>query len=322
MPESRANFYDDFMTEEELGEEEKKRIAKSAGNVSHAVLEKARGLVKPGAKLMDVANELEKFIIGTGFDLAFPVNLSINEQAAHYTPSVDDQKTFSNSDLVKVDVGMGQRGILTDCAITIDLSGRHEVLVSATNEALQKVVSNAKAGIEVGKIGNIVEEHLKSRGFIPIKNLGGHGLGVHELHGEPFIPNFDNKDATKLQDGALIALEVFATYPKNRGVVVNSDVNEIFGYVEDAQSRSESARKLLQQIKEKYPTEPFAARWLYSKELSKFELYAAIGELVRVGALESYTALIEASNGFVAQAEVDAIVTKDGCEVVTKSNSK
>jgi len=310
------------MAEEELGEDEKKRIAKSVGSISYTVLEKAKNLVKSNAKLMDVANELERFIIGTGFDLAFPINLSVNEQAAHYTPSVDDQKVFSNNDLVKVDIGVGQKGILTDCAITIDLSGRHEALVSATNEALQKAISAAKADIEVNRIGGIVEEHLKSKGFIPIKNLGGHGLGVHELHGEPFIPNFDNRDATKLQNGTLIALEVFATYPKNRGIVVNSDINEIFGYVGDAQTRVEAARKLLQQIKEKYPTEPFAARWLYSKDLSKFELYAAIGELIRAGALKPYTTLVEVSKGFVAQAEVDVIVTNEGCDVVTKSDTQ
>jgi len=305
------------MADEEISTEERNKIAKNAGIVSYSVLEKARNLVKPGAKLIDIATELEKFIIQAGFEPSFPVNLSVNEQAAHYTPGVENQKTFSNNDLVKVDIGAAKNGVLTDCAITLDLSGKHEALVNATNEALQKAIAAAKTGVEVGKIGAAVEEHLRSKGFIPIKNLGGHGLGVHELHDEPFIPNFDNKDSTKLQDGALVALEIFATYPKNRGMVVNSDIKEIFGYIEDAQTRNENARRLLIRIKEKYPAEPFAARWLYGTDLSKFELYAAIGELVRVGALEPYATLVEASNGFIAQAEVDVIITSTGCEIIT-----
>jgi methionine aminopeptidase len=74
----------------------------------------------------------------------------------------------------------------------------------------------------------------------------------------------------------------------------------------------------MQEIKEKYPSEPFAVRWLSNVVDSKFSLYAAISELVRAGAIESHPVLIEVTNGLVAQTESLMLVEKDGCKVLTK----
>ena len=82
-------------------------------------------MVKPGARLLDVAESAEKFLKDKGFGLAFPINLSVNEQAAHYTPSVGDERIFTENDLVKIDFGAERNGLLGDGAITVDLSGKH-----------------------------------------------------------------------------------------------------------------------------------------------------------------------------------------------------
>ena len=63
----------------------------------------ARALV-PGARRRDVAGAIESYIRSKGAEPAFPANLSRNEEAAHYTPSVEDDVRFEVGDLVKVDV--------------------------------------------------------------------------------------------------------------------------------------------------------------------------------------------------------------------------
>ena len=132
----------------------------------------AKGMVRPGAKLIDVADAAEKFLRDKGYGIAFPMNISVNEQAAHYTPCLDDDKAFSNADLVKIDFGAEKDGYLGDCAITIDLSGKYSGLVSAANEAMAKAISIVKAGVQVSEIGKVIAESIESKGFSPIKNLG------------------------------------------------------------------------------------------------------------------------------------------------------
>lgn len=306
---------------EKVAKEESEDILKKArkvGSKAAEALEMAKGVVKPGARLIDVAEKLEKFSREDGMYPAFPLNLSVNSEAAHYTPRLDDDKVFSEKDVVKVDFGVGLDGVLSDCAITIDLSGEHQKLVEAVHESLMAAISKVRAGVEVREIGAAIEHEISSRGYKPIKNLGGHGVDVHDLHAYPFIPNYDNLSDTKLEEGKLIAIEPFATEQRGRGMVANGDIQEIFSFDGEKLVRLPSARKLQDEIMSKYPHEPFAARWLGGIAGTRFDLYTGMAELVKYGAVESHPMLVEIGGGTVAQEELEVYVEKDGCEVVTK----
>ncbi len=292
--------------------------ARDVGKMSYKVLSRARDMVKPGARLIDVANGLEGYLKEQGYGCAFPLNLSINNEAAHYTPTMDDGKAFSESDVVKVDFGAAKDGLLGDCAFTADLSGEHGDLVESTDEALEAAINSVRAGVEVRKIGAEIARVIEASGFKPIRNLGGHGVSEHDLHSEIFIPNFDNGDTTTLKEWQVIAIEPFATTANGRGIVHDSDTFEIYGFVEAAPVRSQNARSILAEIASKYQSEPFAVRWLSNILPSKFALYAAVRELLVAGAIESYPMLIEAAGGTVSQSEKEMLVTKDACEVLTK----
>ncbi len=291
-------------------------VAKEVGEISYRALQKAKGMIKPGVRLIEVAQAVESYVKENKYGIAFPLNLSINNEAAHYTPSIDDTKVFSDNDLVKVDFGAAKEGALGDCAVTVDLSGKMQTLVEASEEALKAAISIAKAGVKVREIGKVIENAIISRGYQPIRNLGGHTVGLHELHSNIFVPNYDNGDETILEEGMIVAIEPFATTGK--GMVTESDVCEIYSYDMEAQTRMKEARILLGLIQKNYPTEPFAVRWLANAMESSFSIYAGISELSRSGALMPYPTLIEISGGAVSQAEAEIVVEKDGCEVVTK----
>ncbi|HUY70350.1 MAG TPA: type II methionyl aminopeptidase [Candidatus Baltobacteraceae bacterium] len=297
-------------------EENEIKIMKEVGAASKEAMLKAKGMIKPGVRIMDVAEATEKFLREKGYGLAFPINLSINEQAAHFTPSVGDDSVFPEDALVKIDFGAEKNGFLGDGAITLDLSGRHSKMVEAATMALDNAISMAKAGAEVGKIGGVIEETITKMGFKPIKNLGGHGVEEHDLHAGIFVPNFDNHDDTVLEEGEVIAIEPFVT--NGRGMVVNSDACEIYSYAGATAIRSTDGRKIMEYLDANHPTEPFAVRWLSEIIDSKFRLYAAIGELLRAGVIEPHNGLIESANGMVAQAEAELLVQKGGCEIITK----
>jgi len=66
---------------------------KKAGVIHKEAREFAVKEVKEGVKVLDLAERIEKMIKDKGGGIAFPVNISINDIAAHYTPDADDTLT-------------------------------------------------------------------------------------------------------------------------------------------------------------------------------------------------------------------------------------
>lgn len=289
---------------------------KEVGRVSYEALQYAKSIVKIGTKALDVCEKAEEFIRSKGMAPAFPVNLSINERAAHYTATIGDTLQFTDKDVVKVDLGARSDDVLGDCAVTVDLSGKYSKLIETAEETLQAALSKVKAGAELNSIGKEVERLSKQKGFQPIRNLGGHAIEKEELHAGIFIPNFDNGDTTKLEEGQVIAVETFVT--TGEGYVTDSDTVQIFQKTGNASLRSPDARKISDSIDKNYKTYPFAIRWLSKEFSSEFGIRKALNELNAFNVLESFPTLVERSRGIVAQAEKEVIVEKDSCTIVTK----
>ncbi|MGC8710225.1 MAG: type II methionyl aminopeptidase [Candidatus Micrarchaeia archaeon] len=287
---------------------------KDVGRVTHDALEYGRNKIKPGARLYEVAEEIEEYMKEKGFALAFPVNISINEEAAHYTPMQNDLRVFGDKDIVKLDLGARKDEYLGDSAITVDLSNEHGALVECSREAVEEAISIVRAGRSMSEIGKAVEAIIRKYKFNPVKNLGGHGITRNELHANIFIPSFDNGDPTKLEEGEVIAIEVFVT--PGEGFVKDGDYVQIFQKFA-GMPRLASSREVAEFIDKHYQTYPFAMRWL-AKDFDEFKIKAALNELSRMEILESFPVLVERSKGIVAQTEYEMIVEKDSCDVVTK----
>ena len=289
---------------------------KEVGRVSYEALQYAKGLVKPGAKVYDVCEKAEEFMRSKGMASAFPVNISINANAAHYTAMANDALQFSESDVVKVDLGARSDSVLGDCAVTVDLSGKYASLVETAEQTLEAALSRIRAGAELNSVGREVAQLAKKNGFQPIRNLGGHAIEREELHASIFIPNFDNGDTTKFEEGQVVAVETFIT--SGEGYVTDSDTVQIFQKTGAANPRSTETRKISDSIDKNYKTYPFAIRWLSKEFNSEFGIRKALNELNSLGVIESFPTLVERSKGIVAQAEKEVIVEKDSCTIVTK----
>lgn len=286
-----------------------------AGKIAKEVADESRKLVKPGAKLLDVAEAVEKLIAEKGAKCAFPVNISINENAAHYTPSFDEQTVFGERDVVKIDIGTHVDGFIGDTAYTINLSGENGKLVEASQKALEAAVSLIKGGAETSKIGKAVEEEIKKCGFRPIENLCGHVLEQYTLHTGLSIPNVETQHSYKLEEGMVVAIEPFAS--TGRGSVSSGRRTDIFCYAQDVLTRNKDARSILAFVRDEYQTLHFAERWL-AKKYEKFKLALALRELSTREALLTFPVLHDAAGSLVSQAEVTVLVEKDGCRILTK----
>ncbi len=275
-----------------------------AGKITAQVREESKQWIKPGIKLLDAAEKIEARIRELGAHPAFPVNISLNETAAHDTPQKNDTRIFSNQ-LVKVDIGVHVNGAMGDTACTVDLSGKYTSLVLAAEEALAAALSVVKTGVTIGEVGLAIETAIKKRGFMPVVNLSGHGLARYTVHTDPSIPNYNTGDKTPLKKGQIIAIEPFATTGVGR--IKESGSALIFSPIAKRPLRDPFARTLLSQI-EAYGGIPFATRWLISDLAHAAKVQFALRLMEQQQCLEPHPPLVEVSGGMVSQAEHTLIV--------------
>ncbi|MCQ4367256.1 MAG: M24 family metallopeptidase, partial [Sulfolobales archaeon] len=57
----------------------------TAGSIAKRALEEGAKTIRPGVKVLDVCEKVESIIMELGGKPAFPCNLSINSEAAHYS---------------------------------------------------------------------------------------------------------------------------------------------------------------------------------------------------------------------------------------------
>lgn len=279
-----------------------------AGEVLKEVLRSLEGKVVVGAKLIEVAEFVENKIVELGAKPAFPCNISINSDAAHFTPAKNDERVFKKGDLVKIDIGAHVDGYIADAAISIDL-GDHSELIKASKEAVFNAIDAVKTGVDTAKLGKIIEETIRSYGFKPIVNLTGHGLLPYIAHAPPSIYNYATQRGVELEEGMVIAIEPFAT--DGAGRVVERGECEIYSLLNPKPVRVKLLREMISEISENYKTLPFAKRWLKKAP----EIF--ISKLVREGVLKEYPVLSEVSGGIVSQWEHTVIVEKDSARIVT-----
>jgi len=287
---------------------------RTAGKVAHAALHYGASLIKPGASMRDVLDKVEVFIREQGCEPAFPAQSCVNDVAAHYCPTEQDDHIYTETDLVKIDVGVHKNGYVGDNAISISFDGKHQDLIDAAIAAVAAAEAVLKPGATPNDVGEAISTAITTRGFLPIRNLTGHGLAQYIVHDKPSMPNYPSGDTTLLEEGQVIAIEPFAT-TGSAGMIVNSTNTTLFSLKAKKPVRSPHARAALQLI-EQFNGLPFTTRWI-TRELGGKGLLG-LNELKRAGMLETYPPLPEKSGGLVAQHEHTFLITKDGCERLTR----
>lgn len=284
------------------------------GKIAQQVIGEGLEKVGEGVKLLDVAGYVERRIGELGAEPAFPVNISVNDIAAHYSPTAWDETTFSRRDIVKIDVGVHMHGYIADVAKTKLVGKGGSELITAVEKALESAIEVVEPGAKTSEIGGAIEETIKSFNLKPIENLTGHKLDRYSLHGGTTIPNISTRHSDTLHEGDVYAIEPFST--SGYGRVVEAQEAIIFKFLKQRPIRNRDARKLLGYVKKNYSSLPFAERWL-AELMPRHRLYIALRQLIQVGALYAYNILREKERGPVAQAEHTVIVTSNGCEVTT-----
>ncbi|EKE11656.1 MAG: Methionine aminopeptidase [uncultured bacterium] len=194
---------------------------REGGKILADIMEKVGAQVFPGKNTFEIDALAEKLIIEAGGKPVFKgygkesgnpfpgtICASINQEIVHGIPSKN--VILKEGDILKIDIGMRYKGMITDMARTWavgKISEEAQKLLDVTRESLNIGIGKLRAKGQLSKYSCAVEDHAKKFGFSPVRDLVGHGVGK-KLHEDPHIPNYKSKeDDVKLKEGMTLAFE-------------------------------------------------------------------------------------------------------------------
>lgn len=289
-----------------------------AGKIASQVREYARTQDHTGRSLSEICNDIEQEIFKKGGEPAFPVNVSLNDIAAHYTAVPNDPIIVKNTDVLKIDVGVHIDGYIADTAVTVSYDTTYQKMIDIAERALDEAIGISRSNTRVSEIGRIIEKTITKYGCKPIQNLSGHSLERYTIHAGKSIPNiWTIGHSFNLSVNNVYAIEPFVTTNDGQGVVYEGKIKNIFGIGSRKRTKEQKTDDFLEYLWNKFKTLPFALRWIVNEYEEKEALYL-LEILVKKKNVHAYPILVEGANRIVVQAEHTIIPQESNTLTITK----
>ena len=318
-------------------QEDQYESLREAAEAHRIVRQWAKGWIKPGMRMIDIADTIETSLRktvaadGTKRGIAFPTGLSLNHVAAHYTPNAGDTRVLQKSDVMKVDIGLQVNGWIIDSAFTMAFDPVFDPLLETVREATNAGVKAAGIDVRLCEIGEAVEEVMtageltlghRTHHIVPVRNLMGHSLGMYTIHAGKSVPICKGwgDTTTKMEEGDLFAIETFGS--TGHGLV--HDDMETSHYMKAPTMPptgirgGPKAQELYAHINKNYSTLAFARRWLDQAGITRYAI--ALKSLVDCGAVNPYPPLVDCDGSYVAQFEHTIALKPTGKEVFSRGD--
>ncbi len=188
-----------------------------AGSIVGQTLQHLRENITVGMSLKEIDAMGEAFIREHGAEpsfkglYGFPASVctSLNEVCIHGVPT---DYRVQEGDILGLDLGTKIDGYFGDAAISMGIgkiSKEDEDLIACSKDALYHAIDNIKVGMRFKELSHILETFIRDRGYVPLRDFCGHGIGT-KPHEEPNIPNYVDgkpKQGPKIKNGMVFCLE-------------------------------------------------------------------------------------------------------------------
>lgn len=305
-----------------------------------------QNIIKPGVSLQNLASITEtKIKEYINYDpeypltmgIAFPVGLSINNCAAHYTPNYGDEDIFlKDSDILKIDYGVHYNGIIIDSAFTINFDSKYDEFIKFSKETTEFAISQCGPDAILGEIGKEIEEFVESREIeidgklLPLKtmkDLCGHLICKYQIHGGKAVPNTSIHYPLRMVENEFYAVEPFITTGNGMSIIKGENSHlminkEQYEQYEKNKEQNIKQNKLYDIIKKHFHTLPFCKKWLYELYLedSKINFDNLLNNLIHEKILNEYPPLYDIEGSLISQFEHTIFIKSNGIINLTKNN--
>ena len=193
-------------------------LMKKPSQIVARALDLVRENAKEGVSLDSLNNIADDFIQSQGAKASFKglygfpkaICLSVNEVIIHGIP---DSYKLKKGDILGVDIGVECGGWFGDGAITFgvgEISEANQKVIDCSKQVLLSAIDSLKVGMRFKELSAMIEDSIKSCGFVPLLGFCGHGIGTRP-HEEPEIPNFlespEAKQGPKIRNGMVFCIE-------------------------------------------------------------------------------------------------------------------
>lgn len=206
---------------------------RAANKIVGGALKLLQENTKVGISLKELDAMAEDYIRSHGAKPSFKglygfpntVCTSLNEVIIHGIPS--DYK-LQEGDTIGYDIGTELDGYFGDAAVSVgvgEISSEDEALIACAKDSLYYAIENIKEGMRFKELSLLLENFIVSRGFIPLRNFCGHGIGK-KPHEEPEIPNYldgDNpKAGPKIKNGMVFCIEPMICQKESKPLILDN----------------------------------------------------------------------------------------------------
>lgn len=212
---------------------------KKSGIIHKVINQKIRNKLYDGISALELTEFIENEIkLYTKFDsnnpleagIGFPVGISINDVAAHFTPSKEHNPIITGNDVVKIDYGVHVNGCISDGAFSWCPSGKYNNLIKVAEDATNTGIKNAGIDAILGEIGESIQEVIESSeidingNLVPVKSiydLCGHQIKQFLIHAGKAVPNIGLPYIERMKADEIYAIETFPT--TGNGAIYNDN---------------------------------------------------------------------------------------------------
>lgn len=288
---------------------------RQAGDIHKKVRKYIQPLIQPGIKYTTICNLIESKIseeinkispnqLNNG--IAFPTGISVNNVAAHFTPSYLDERIIKSDDVIKIDYGVHIDGCIIDSAFTINLNDEYNSILKASNEAVNTIINNIGVDCRFKELSALSEEIVESYEYnnSPLKvidNLAGHNILPWKIHGGKLLHGKPTNnliyDDVKVASDDIMAIEVFVSNGSGT-TILDTDYKNYSHYMlkEDKKIplfQNKKTNDISQLIYNKFKTLAFCPRFIDNVTKKHTNYFHNLQELFANGYLNSYPPLLE-----------------------------
>jgi len=314
----------------------------------------------PSLSLQTIASNIETKIKDyTQFDplnpisrgIAFPVGLSLNNCAAHYTPnSTDHEVLLGKSDILKIDYGVHYNGTIIDSAFTISIDSKYDEFIDISRKLTQYAVSLCGPDVILGEMGANIEEYVKSKEIVidnktltlrTMSDLSGHMIRPYEIHAGVAVPNIKIFYPIRMCSNEFYAIEPFITTGEGKSIlkepnshymvnphfesnniitnktITNKTITNNISKTKITFTKEE--RALIDFIKTNYSTLPFCEKWI-ANDSNILSPYLDLVNLVSKKYLNSYPPIYDIKDSIISQFEHTVYIKENGFINLTQND--
>jgi methionyl aminopeptidase len=172
------------------------RAIRQSSRLAAKTLAYLSGFIKPGISTEDLDQLAYNFILKNHAVPAplnyngFPKSIctSINNVVCHGIPS--KKVILHEGDIINLDITTVLGGYYGDTSATYGvgkISPEARLLIKRVKTSLDLAIQSLKPGKHLNEcVGTVIENYITQFGYAPVRDLGGHGVGL-KFHEDPFV---------------------------------------------------------------------------------------------------------------------------------------